>query len=1124
MMLTIFYCFLFLRKLFDNISLPQGAHAFVYIKKGFIHMEIIKIPGLSLGLIALALQNAYSAPLSFSDGGMHKIENQTISVDKVPYTPTISVSDGTSLDVFSSDIKTSSVYAFGILSTNSGNVTVNDAKIYSSGNLSYAVAAKDAGVVNISNSELFSDKKSYGAALSSGVNSKMVIEDSKLTATSSGSNTVQAAATTAEFDGNLEIKNSEISTSGEISAGIFLQQKGTLTLENSSIKTTGNKSSGIMASLNSRVDAANVNINTAGDESNAVNADTGSVVSISRASIETSGNSIGINAINDGTVVSVFDSNITTSADAAKGVWAGGKASLLLTDTNVLTNGKGSYAVSANGSGSRVVIENGVINTTGEIDISGNSANAVVSEFGGDITMNGQNSVSTTGAFSAGLLSQVSGENLDTMLKTKGYTDVLTTGNNAAGVLACSSPGVNRTCITPLSVESDDKIDANSSLALLSMDGGKITTHGNNSYGAYANGVNAEIALNDISIVTNGQESHALAVQHGNIAVSNSNIATTGTDASIAMINKGGILSLNNVIANAKNSSGINMVSDNADDDATVNITNSKLNVAFDVIATNNASAQVDIENSNLTSEKGAIINNNGGVLNVNAVSTLLNGYSALSNNGTTNLTLSDKSIWNIKESSALSSLDLRNSDIFISKDDGNAFRGNTLTVNGDFRGENGTLHFRSQLNDDSSLTDKLVVKGNTSGTTNVVVTNAGGSGAYTLNGIEIISVDGNSEGNFVQASRIVAGAHEYSITRGGSADTYKNWYLTNFKKDDETIPVPDDETPVVIRPEGASYIANLAAANTMFVTRLNDRAGETRYINPVTGETQTSSLWLRQIGGHNAWRDSSSQLKTTANRYVTQLGGDIYKGAFSETGSWRVGVMAGFARSDSTTRSTVSGINSKGSVKGYSSGLYATWFENDVTRKGSYLDSWVQYSWFDNDVKGDELDNESYKSKGATASIEAGYAFSLNEHFDMQNTKYEWLVQPQAQVTWMGVKQDSHFESNGTRVDNQGDNNIQSRVGLRTYIRTREDLPRKNGTDFEPYVEMNWINNSRLFGVTMDGVNVQQSGARNLGEIKAGINGNMTPSTSIWGNVGVQIGDNGYNDTAAMIGLKYKF
>lgn len=38
-------------------------------------------------------------------------------------------------------------------------------------------------------------------------------------------------------------------------------------------------------------------------------------------------------------------------------------------------------------------------------------------------------------------------------------------------------------------------------------------------------------------------------------------------------------------------------------------------------------------------------------------------------------------------------------------------------------------------------------------------------------------------------------------------------------------------------------------------------------------------------------------------------------------------------------------------------------------------LDSWAQYSWFDNNVKGDDLQGESYKSKGVTASLEMGYA-----------------------------------------------------------------------------------------------------------------------------------------------------
>ncbi|ENG1935521.1 autotransporter outer membrane beta-barrel domain-containing protein, partial [Escherichia coli] len=59
---------------------------------------------------------------------------------------------------------------------------------------------------------------------------------------------------------------------------------------------------------------------------------------------------------------------------------------------------------------------------------------------------------------------------------------------------------------------------------------------------------------------------------------------------------------------------------------------------------------------------------------------------------------------------------------------------------------------------------------------------------------------------------------------------------------------------------------------------------------------------------------------------------------------------------------------------------------------------------------------------------------------------------------------------------------------------------------------------------VSMNGVKVEQDGASNLGEIKLGVNGNLNPAASVWGYVGVQLGDNGYNDTAVMVGLKYKF
>ncbi|WP_333941409.1 autotransporter outer membrane beta-barrel domain-containing protein [Escherichia coli] len=87
-------------------------------------------------------------------------------------------------------------------------------------------------------------------------------------------------------------------------------------------------------------------------------------------------------------------------------------------------------------------------------------------------------------------------------------------------------------------------------------------------------------------------------------------------------------------------------------------------------------------------------------------------------------------------------------------------------------------MHLRTELGDDNSATDKVVINGNTSGTTRVKVTNAGGS-AYTLNGIEIISVEGESNGEFIKDSRIFAGAYEYSLTRGNTEATNKNWDLT---------------------------------------------------------------------------------------------------------------------------------------------------------------------------------------------------------------------------------------------------------------------------------------------------------------------------------------------------------
>ncbi|ELN7486244.1 TPA: autotransporter outer membrane beta-barrel domain-containing protein [Escherichia coli] len=747
--------------------------------------------------------------------------------------------------------------------------------------------------------------------------------------------------------------------------------------------------------------------------------------------------------------------------------------------------------------------------------------------------MNGDNSVETGGAYSAGLLSQVNDsgnvEN-NTRLETTDKTLIVTYGKNAVGVLACSSPGESRTCVDAV----DDEVsDSNSyeviSRADLKMNGGSITTNDINSYGAYANGKKAYINLDYVALETLADGSYAVAIRQGNIDIKNSSITTTGTKAPIAKIYNGGELFFSNVTAVSEQDKGISIDASNIDSQAKIALLSVELSSALDSIDVNKTTTDVSILNrSIITPGNNVLVNNTGGGLNIISSDSTLNGATKLVS-GTTTLKLSENTIWNMKDDSVVTHLTNSDSIINLSYDDGQTFtQGKTLTVKGNYVGNNGQLNIRTVLGDDKSATDRLIVEGNTSGSTTVYVKNAGGSGAATLNGIELITVNGDESpaDAFRQGdARIAAGAFEYQLKQQG-----KNWYLTSYQSVNEEDNSSEGnsestETPTpVLRPEAGSYVANLAAANTLFVMRLNDRAGETRYIDPVTEQVRSSRLWLRQIGGHNAWRDSNGQLRTTSHRYVSQLGADLLTGGFTDSDSWRLGVMAGYARDYNSTHSSVSDYRSKGSVRGYSAGLYATWFADDISIKGAYIDAWAQYSWFKNSVKGDELAYESYSAKGATVSLEAGYGFALNKSFGLEAAKYTWIFQPQAQAIWMGVDHNAHTEANGSRIENDANNNIQTRLGFRTFIRTQEKNSGPHGDDFEPFVEMNWIHNSKDFAVSMNGVKVEQDGARNLGEIKLGVNGNLNPAASVWGNVGVQLGDNGYNDTAVMVGLKYKF
>lgn len=554
------------------------------------------------------------------------------------------------------------------------------------------------------------------------------------------------------------------------------------------------------------------------------------------------------------------------------------------------------------------------------------------------------------------------------------------------------------------------------------------------------------------------------------------------------------------------------------------------------------------------------------------AAGSYLNGTTSTATDGVIDLAMDGAaSQWFMTGNSNLTNLTLTNGAqlVYDRHDEHGAYTYKTLTVDGDFSG-GGHLLMNTYLGDDASETDKLAITGSTSGETRVTVNNTTGLGDETEQGIEMITVGGTSAGEF-KSDRVTAGGYEYVLRRGGSfvgsTGSDSDWYLTSYKPTDPdpedpppvdpppvdpppvdpppvdppgpVDPTPEDPDPVdpapeqpgpvdpapkpsdkdrVRQPEGGSYTANIAAANTMFLHRLHDRTGNLTYVDPDTGKEVTSMLWMRNVDGSTRWEDSTGQLKTEANRYVLQIGSDLYRKQ-TDNGDWVLGVMAGYANGNSTTKSRVTGYRSRGEIDGYSLGVYGTWYENRDDENGAYVDSWILYNEFDADVKGDQLAKESYDLKGITASIEAGKTFEV-----AKTESASYYVQPQAQVVYMGVKADSHREANGTRVTGKGDGNVMTRLGARAAVRSNQEGGFANTYGVEPYLETNWIHNSKDFGAKMGSSKFEMDGASDIFEVKLGATSKVNSRVNVWGEVGKQFGDNGYRDQAVTLGLKVNF
>ncbi|EAB3008851.1 fibronectin-binding autotransporter adhesin ShdA [Salmonella enterica] len=452
---------------------------------------------------------------------------------------------------------------------------------------------------------------------------------------------------------------------------------------------------------------------------------------------------------------------------------------------------------------------------------------------------------------------------------------------------------------------------------------------------------------------------------------------------------------------------------------------------------------------------------------------------------------------------------------------------GNTLYVDGNYTGNGGSLYLNTVLGDDDSATDKLVITGDASGTTDLYI-NGIGDGAQTTNGIEVVDVGGVSISDaFELKNEVNASLYTYRLYWNESDN---DWYLAskaqsddNDSGDDVTPSDGGDDSGDVTPPNGGgdvapqyradigAYMGNQWMARNLQIQTLYDREGS-QYRNA------DGSVWARFKAGKAESEAVNGNIDMDSNYSQFQLGGDILAWGNGQQ-SVTVGVMASYinADTDSTGNRGADGsqFTSSGNVDGYNLGVYATWFADAQTHSGAYVDSWYQYGFYNNSVESGDAGSESYDSTANAVSLETGYRYDIA----LSNGNTVSLT-PQAQVVWQNYSADSVKDNYGTRIDGQDGDSWTTRLGLRVDGK----LYKGSRTVIQPFAEANWLHTSDDVSVSFDDATVKQDLPANRAELKVGLQADIDKQWSVRAQVAGQTGSNDFGDLNGSLNLRYNW
>lgn len=270
-------------------------------------------------------------------------------------------------------------------------------------------------------------------------------------------------------------------------------------------------------------------------------------------------------------------------------------------------------------------------------------------------------------------------------------------------------------------------------------------------------------------------------------------------------------------------------------------------------------------------------------------------------------------------------------------------------------------------------------------------------------------------------------------------------------------------------------------------------------------------TLWVRANYHQSENRVLNGKQHLETDTSLLQIGADLLKHQ-----NIVAGIYGGYGHSNIDNTSRQTGTTGEGSVTGYQIGLYGSWMPDET--QGPYVDLWGYYAWFDNKLggKAQNYTSTNYDGHGYALSVEAGYGIGLWQLTDGSS----WVLQPHAQLTYTHLNTDAFHDSSLTYYSDNSASGMRTRLGARLYGNPSDSQAK----GLSPFVELNWLHNSVDSAVSLNGQHVASDIAKNVGEIKIGVQSTLASNLRLWGHMGLQRGSDHYKQHELQIGLGWQW